>query len=268
MRAWVFSDVHLRIAEAEAFALPFAIPDADVAVVAGDVCDGMEASLRWLGRVVRPHMRVVTVLGNHEFFGWDVPSARRRAASLAAELGLDILDDASCEIGGVRFVGGTLWTDFRLFEHGPSRLGFDARSCMYEARRRFADYDEIWATEAVDGRISRHLLPKDTVSLHEATAAFLERESALACGGVTVVVTHHAPSPASVHPDFAEDPTSAAYASDMNALVERWSPSAWIHGHMHSSLDYRIGETRVLCNPRGYAVHANPGFVEDLIVQV
>jgi hypothetical protein len=26
----------------------------------------------------------------------------------------------------------------------------------------------------------------------------------------------------------------------------------WTHGHMHDPSDYMIGETRVVCNPRGY----------------
>ena len=27
----------------------------------------------------------------------------------------------------------------------------------------------------------------------------------------------------------------------------------WTHGHTHSSHDYQIGNTRIVCNPRGYA---------------
>jgi hypothetical protein len=26
----------------------------------------------------------------------------------------------------------------------------------------------------------------------------------------------------------------------------------WVHGHMHDAVDYMIGETRILSNPRGY----------------
>ena len=29
----------------------------------------------------------------------------------------------------------------------------------------------------------------------------------------------------------------------------------WIHGHTHDACDYMIGDTRVLCNPRGYIGH-------------
>jgi hypothetical protein len=26
----------------------------------------------------------------------------------------------------------------------------------------------------------------------------------------------------------------------------------WTHGHTHHKFDYMIGETRIVCNPRGY----------------
>ena len=49
-------------------------------------------------------------------------------------------------------------------------------------------------------------------------------------------------------------------------------PSLWIHGHIHESFDYDVGNCRVLCNPRGYLQYGhgleyqryNPGLVVDL----
>jgi Icc-related predicted phosphoesterase len=247
---------------------PFAIPEADVAIVAGDVCDDLAKSLRWMASVLRPRMRVVTVLGNHEFYGYDLPSASRESARMAEDLGIDLLDDRASEIDGVRFVGGTLWTDFKLFKDIGGPAEFDERACMYEAKRSFADYDEIWATEASDRRIARTLNPRDTVAMHERTAAFLDQKSREAFDGTTIVVTHHAPYPRSVHQMFLEKATSAAYASDMSALIEAWQPRLWIHGHTHMSFDYMVGETRIVCNPRGYAVHENPSFLPGLVVDL
>lgn len=268
MRVWVFSDVHLRLIEAAEVERPFPIPDADVAVVAGDVCDDLARSLFWIGKFVRPHMRVVTVLGNHEFYGYDVPGARREAAAISRDMDIDLLDDAVREIGGVRFVGGTLWTDFRLFENSGGPSQFDARSCMAASKRAFADYDEIWATEPSDARMSRLLSPRDTVSMHSDTVELMERVSLDTFEGPTVAVTHHAPFPLSVHQEYLDKPTSAAYASDLTDLIERWQPSLWVHGHTHMSFDYPVGRTRILCNPRGYAAHANPAFLPGLVVDL
>lgn len=45
MKIWFFSDLHL---ESAALPEPLAIPDADVCVVAGDLCNGPAADVRWL----------------------------------------------------------------------------------------------------------------------------------------------------------------------------------------------------------------------------
>jgi hypothetical protein len=31
------------------------------------------------------------------------------------------------------------------------------------------------------------------------------------------------------------------------------NPVLWIHGHVHGSFDYYVGDVRVIANPRGYA---------------
>jgi hypothetical protein len=45
----------------------------------------------------------------------------------------------------------------------------------------------------------------------------------------------------------------------------------WLHGHVHHSCDYRIGATRVLANPRGYApggVVENTAFDADFNIEL
>ena len=38
----------------------------------------------------------------------------------------------------------------------------------------------------------------------------------------------------------------------MADLIDEARPALWIHGHMHSRIDYRIGATRIVANPLGY----------------
>lgn len=64
-------------------------------------------------------------------------------------------------------------------------------------------------------------------------------------------VTHHAPSALSVPELYLTRPRAAAYASHLDDLVAHSVALAWIHGHVHRRCDYRIGETRVVCNPLG-----------------
>ena len=82
-----------------------------------------------------------------------------------------------------------------------------------------------------------------------------------------MVVTHHAPHPGSLHPRYADDMLSAAFVSDLSSIIEAGQPALWVHGHVHTSFDYRVGATRVLCNPHGYGAE-NPDFEPSLVVEV
>jgi len=87
--------------------------------------------------------------------------------------------------------------------------------------------------------------------------------------GKTVVVTHHAPSSRSVHPVYAQDLLTPAFASNLEDLMDGDRVALWLHGHMHESYDYDVFGTRVICNPRGYSPEAlNPDFRPDFVVEV
>jgi Icc-related predicted phosphoesterase len=88
--------------------------------------------------------------------------------------------------------------------------------------------------------------------LHASSKAFLAETLATTFAGPTVVVTHHGPQWLSVHPRYRADLLTAAFVSDLSALIMDFQPNLWVHGHVHSSFDYSVGQTRVLCNPHGY----------------
>ena len=93
-----------------------------------------------------------------------------------------------------------------------------------------------------------------------------------------MVVTHHSPHPHSIHPRFAGSPLNAAFVSDLSPLMGK--AKLWIHGHVHDSFDYELAGTRVIANPRGYALNRraateigmveweNPMFDARLVVEV
>jgi Icc-related predicted phosphoesterase len=267
-RIFFVTDIHLKIAEATGLSMPFDIPDADVCVVAGDVTDRMLTGMEWLARTVGRHMPVVMTLGNHDLYGQDMPAARRKAPERARGLGLHLLDDSSAVVGGVRFVGGTLWTDFRLFETLGGDIRFTKEECISAVRHQLADYVEIHANEVSGGVMSRTLSPKDTIRYHEATVAYLDTALAEPFEGPSVVVTHHAPYPRSIHSKYLDRASSAAYASDLTWLIEKHRPDLWLHGHVHDSFDYFVDGTRIVCNPRGYGQHPNPDFDPSLVLSV
>lgn len=71
----------------------------------------------------------------------------------------------------------------------------------------------------------------------------------------------------SVPPRFREDVLTGTFASDLSELIDRGRPDLWVHGHVHDSCDYRIGDTRILCNPRGYN-DENSNFNPVLVINV
>jgi hypothetical protein len=120
--------------------------------------------------------------------------------------------------------------------------------------------------------------PRSTCSLTTAAsaalfdaAAWLKGKLAEPCGGPTVVITHHAPARNSLHPRFADSLLSAGFVSDAQALVSASGARLWIHGHTHDSFDYRLNETRVVCNLRGYATNGaseNPLFDAGFMIEI
>lgn len=100
---------------------------------------------------------------------------------------------------------------------------------------------------------------------HLRSRMFIEQALAEPHPGPTVVVTHHAPHRGSIPERFANDVISSAYASDLTAVIESGRPNLWVHGHMHDSVDYEVGRTRVVCNPKGYS-RENSAFVADMVI--
>jgi hypothetical protein len=158
-------------------------------------------------------------------------------------------------VGDVVFLGCTLWTDFELFGN-PKVAGYHATQTM-------TDYKKIRVSPSY-----RKLRSIDTAGIHYRSRAWLADQLETHRGARVVVVTHHAPSKRSLPEHFGEDLLSAAYVSHLDGFVERSGARLWVHGHVHTSRDYVIGDTRVVCNPRGYPDEYNPDFAADFIAKV
>ena len=253
MKLHVLSDLHLSVAALEA-----PKTDADVVILAGDIARPKEA-IAWASAFAKP---VLFVPGNHEFYGGSIASTVRELKQLCRGSDICVLDNDAVVIGGVRFLGTTLWTDFRVFGEGEKQelaIG-EALSFMRDfSRIRMDEESETMFTPAASAlQFTRH-------------ANWLEKSLAEPFRGQTVVITHHAPSPKSIHPRFAESPLNACFVSDAERLIDGTRAALWIHGHTHDSFDYVLNGTRVVCNPRGYAkngVGENPRFDPRLVLEV
>lgn len=247
MKLNVLSDLHLTVAS-----LARPDNDADVVILAGDIARPAEA-IAWAAPFARP---VLYVAGNHEFYGSSIDDTRAALARESEGTCVRVLDDDVVVLGGVRFVGTTLWTDFLL--DGAERRD----EAMREAQRFIRDFSRIRVGD-------RAFSPEDSAERFAMHRGFLARTLATPFDGPTVVITHHAPAPPSVHARFRGSSLNGCFVSDLTSMLDGARAKLWIHGHTHDSFDYAVNGTRVLCNPRGYAlkgVDENPRFEPDLVV--
>jgi predicted phosphodiesterase len=240
MKLRILSDLHLEFQD---WTPPPA--DCDLVVLAGDIATG-DAGMQWAERTFSTP--VVYVPGNHEFYGRDFDEPRFQHGDVA------LLQGGELNLPGVRILGATLWTDFAICGN-PDDAMTRAAGVMY-------DYRGI-------RRAGRMLRPADTLVRHRIERMWLGEALARPYDGKTVVVSHHCPSAGSIPDRFRGNPVNGAFASDLAELAEQ--ADLWVHGHTHTSFDYRIGKCRVVCNPRGYPVNGgneNADFNPTLVVEI
>lgn len=252
MKLNILSDLHLRQG-----ALAAPANDADVVVLAGDIARPMQA-VAWASSLRKP---VLYVPGNHEFYGGSIDGTLAQLRTLCQGTDVHLLDDDVIVLEGVRFIGSTLWTDFLLLGAAQRALA------MHEGQRFMRDFSQIRASEASDAMFT----PADSAARFERHRGFLAARLAEPFTGPTVVITHHAPSPRSIHPRFTDSPLNACFISDVEPLMDGTRALLWVHGHTHDTFDYTVNGTRVVCNPRGYAmrgVNENARFDPDFVIDV
>ena len=250
VRLHVLSDLHLERA-------PFAPQgvDADAVVLAGDIATGtrgVEWAREWAGE--RP---VLYVAGNHEFYGHAIPGLIGQLRSAAAGSPVSVLENDEVILGGIRFLGCTLWSDF----------DFDGR----ERRARSMAICERFVNDFAYiefGPGSRTLAARDTRTLHLASRRWLAKRLELPHDGPTVVITHHQPL-VRTRPERPElRALAGAFASDVTDLMGGDRVALWIYGHTHRTADLELSGTHILSNPRGYPHERVAGFDPACVVEL
>ncbi|MCK8515863.1 phosphatase [Methylonatrum kenyense] len=251
------SDLHLEFQGRGTFEVPALPGDTDsVLVLAGDI--DVDTLATDLARRTADRFRaIIQIAGNHEYYKGGSP--QRLPAKLRASFdgyeNLHFLDDSVVDVDDVRFIGGTLWSDFNKGDE----------IAMQEAQLTMRDFRRI-RVGTPRSPYRRKFTPRDAIALHTRTRRFIvtEIENAHALGLTPVVVTHHAP----ILPEGQDGSLiSFAYGSDLTSEMTTTKPALWIHGHVHESMDCQIGNTRLVCNPRGY-VPEEPNEVFDPLAVV
>ena len=247
-----------------------------------------------------PH--VIYVMGNHEHYHGDFATSGNKIKSLLESNMLSnvyLLDKGVKKIDDVTFIGGTLWTDMNkedsLTLFHISRMMNDFR-CVENSNRMIErkvpiyelnpDYTEDgknggkYATKEGGGYIEighkrktepSRFSPEDAVEDHKKMFGFIQSVIEGRNDEKFVVVGHHAPSRKSTHPRYAsEELMNGGYSSSLDEyIMDHPQIKLWTHGHTHEDFDYMIGDTRIVCNPRGYINYENrAGLFELKFVEV
>jgi Icc-related predicted phosphoesterase len=253
LRFHYLSDLHLESQDA-----PDALPEGEVLIVAGDLCharclaaaadDGYaqvqrDRVLRFFERANRNFGKIIMVMGNHDHYDGVFEDS---AAQFRRHLdGITVLDNEAITIGDVRLFGTTLWSDFEGGNADAMKRASKGCGEFFFVKKRVLD-------EAGAETLAR-FRPADALIAHQHALDALEIFIAEPAPGRKVVVSHHAPSRKGLNPLHQGNGLDGAYASTLDGLIERSGVSEWVHGHTHIRRIYRIGDTQMRVNCRGFA---------------
>lgn len=278
MKIQVVSDLHLEFGN-----ISITNNDADVLVLSGDICvaSGFEEErysklfFNFFKECSERFSHVIYICGNHEHYKGDIALTVGILKDKLQEFkNIYILEQEVKVINGVTFIAGTLWTDMNKGD--PVTL-FHIKSVMNDYKA-ITDSNEMVSYKFIsEGK--QHLkqrpskfTPEKSMELHNKMTQYIKDVvTNIPSDGKVVVVGHHAPCKKSVKPMYEGDvATNGAYSSDLSSIMLDYPQiKLWTHGHTHDSFDYVIGNTRVVCNPRGYYNYMeNEHFDPNLIVEV
>jgi len=228
----------------------------DLLVLAGDICIAndfidplrsaeAEKYRNFFTACCNEYELVVYVLGNHEYYHGDWNTApgilHEHLEQKFDNLHFLWADSVPLIYKGVQIIGDPLWTDLS----NESPVTVDRIRCA------MADYKIV-----TNGYLKLHPDVTSEYSINARVNLFKNIDATIP----TLVVTHHSPSYQSCAPWYKGDALNAAFMNNMDHLIEEnQNIKAWVHGHLHNSSSYIIGECNILCNPGGYGSE-NPNF--------
>jgi hypothetical protein len=249
MKIRIYSDLHLE------FGRPFwpstQRGDEELVVLAGDIAVGT-AGVQWAIESF-PHVPVVYVMGNHEYYRQDFFTIQEKCLDLAFGTNVHVLErEEALDIAGIRVLGCSLWTDYAL-------LGEDrAPEAQDWAGQNLADHSYIrrWGLD--------RFTPGHAAEEFTENARWLDEQIAKAEkeGVPLLVVTHHSPTAATQNPYYQDQISNACFHSNADHLI-RPPVRMWVHGHTHYNVDLMHQGVRIISNQLGYPREGVLGFRRD-----
>lgn len=228
----------------------------EAVILAGDI--HTQNRLHLLLDQIPPYIQVFFVAGNHEYYRQTFEEVNEYLEGLEQKYNFIFLNNKMAKIGNIPIFGGTMFTDFLL--DGETARWFaehDAQQCIAD----FACIQRKGDKENRDWRIADHKAEFEKFR-KELTVFITMTEGS----PKRMVVTHFIPHPKSVHPRFARSNLNPYFTADMEKYLgwDGW----WLHGHGHDTFEYKLGDTQVYANPRGYATENQGGFRDNFVFEI
>jgi Icc-related predicted phosphoesterase len=244
-RILLLSDLHLEFHKdwGDSFINSLESSGVDVLVLAGDISTVHHGLRQRLTSFCQKFPHVVYVTGNHEYYNNSLGSTHQYLEEACKSIGENFywLRNDKIEINGVTFGGGTLW--FR-----------NRTDTTEEMKKRLNDF---------------HLIRDFEPFVYEENSKTESFLKALGEEEVDIIVTHYLPSTFSVPHMFKGSSLNRFFVTDLEEIMILAKPKMWFHGHTHSSSDYVLHGTRVVCNPFGYLrFEENPDFNANKIIEI
>lgn len=254
MNIQLLSDLHLEV---HPHFVPHPAPGADVLVLAGDIGSYQPGSLLAdadFGLARFSPLRgwptpVLFLPGNHEYDALDFDATHARLRETCERLGLVWLEREVVQLGGVRFVGTTLWTDFDALALAGGAPAADLTQVL-RAREKAFRAANFYLRKTGSTLRGAPLLAQEVRDLGLQCQDWLRAALQQPHAGATVVVTHFAPSLRSADPRYGMTPGTAGFCNALDELLVH--ADLWLHGHLHAPSDYTLHGCRVVANPLGY----------------
>lgn len=278
----VISDIHADYNRDNGYEFDFG---SDYVINCGDTAGNAMTAREWLKKYMH---KGVFVIGNHLGYSPAFPELDLNVAEnmqkfgstthpdntknsqvlvlskvFTGNNGVRILSNSETEIDGVKVLGTTLYTDFALYGEGHveesmalAKQGMNDFKCINViGHREYVRTPEGWKKKLRKRSESkiRPFTPQDHGYFFEFSFNFLKEKVKEYKDKKIIIVTHHAPTPYAISPQYAGSPLNPAFASDLNRFIIRHPQiRLWTFGHIHTPCDFILGETRMVCCPFGY----------------
>jgi len=235
----------------------FTLPGGDVLLLAGDIVvinslvrrGEAHKFFELMEHEFSKYKQVFMIPGNHEYYGGNIQTSFDNLLDRVEEYPFfNLHNDFSISLAkDWTLLMSSLWTDYNNSDSeamAAAHWGMNDHQAIRNGDKAFTP-DDAWVLNR-----EHTTFLKECIDSTEPNEKF-------------IIMTHHTPSMKSSHPKWGGEDNQINYAFHNTQLedfiINNPVIKYWVHGHTHDSMDYMIGECRVLCNPHGYG-NENPNF--------